>query len=132
MNLLHRCLVGAVALSLVVTSVPLRAAPAADSLVTTEEVLANSGAARDQIRGLLARAEVQAALAERGVTAGQVQARVDALTDAEARQLADQLESMPAGGTDVLGAIILILAVLFITDILCLTKVYPFTRCAAR
>src|SRR6266566_8324545 len=44
--------------------------------------------ARDQLRAVLDRDEVKQKLLARGVSADQVQARVDNLTDEEARQLA--------------------------------------------
>lgn len=118
----------ALALCLSLVTVPLRAAPAQpDPLVTTTEAI-SSGRARDQVRDLLARDEVRAALAEHGVTPAQVQARVDALTDEEAAALAERMAQMPAGG-DVLGILFTVFVILLVTDILCLTKVFPFTRC---
>ena len=41
-------------------------------------------------------------------------------------RLADQIDSAPAGG--IIGAILLVFFVLLVTDILGLTKVFPFTR----
>jgi hypothetical protein len=52
---------------------------------------------------------------------------VAALTDEEARQLAGQVDSLPAGG-DVLGVLLTVFLVLLITDILGFTKIFPFTR----
>ena len=52
--------------------------------------------------------------------------RVAALTDDEAGRLAEQINSAPAGG--IIGALLLVFFVLLVTDILGLTKVYPFTR----
>ena len=48
--------------------------------------------------------------------------------DAEARQLAEQLDRLPAGGDSVLGILFAIFIILLITDILGLTKIFPFTR----
>lgn len=87
---------------------------------------------RAQILSTLSRADVAQALVEKGVDMGAARARIDALSDAEVLQLADQIEQAPAGGTDVLGAIVLIFLVLLITDILGLTKVFPFTRSIRR
>jgi hypothetical protein len=55
-----------------------------------------------------------------------VKARVAALTDDEAAQLAGRIDSLPAGG--ILGLILLVFIILLVTDILGLTKVFPFTR----
>jgi hypothetical protein len=54
---------------------------------------------------------------------------VAALTDDEARLLADQLDRVPAGaGGEILGILFAVFIILLITDILGLTKVFPFTR----
>jgi hypothetical protein len=57
-------------------------------------------------------------------------ARVAALTDAEAQMLVDQIDTSPAGASDILGALVFIFVLLLVTDILGLTKVFPFTRSA--
>jgi hypothetical protein len=109
------------------TSLPVLAQPQpAPSLITTEE--ATSGSIGHRVNELLARAEVREALATRGVDATQVQARVAALTDAEAALLADQLDRLPAGASDIVGVLFAVFLILLITDLLGLTKVFPFTR----
>jgi len=100
--------------------------PAA-ALVTTQEIL--DGDLKDNLHALLARDDVRAELVARGVAPADVAARVDALTDAEARELADRINQMPAGGEDILGVLLVVFIILLVTDILCLTKVFPFTRC---
>jgi len=85
-------------------------------------------AERAQIFSLLEREDVQAQLQARGVDPAQVKARVAAMTDDEVAQLAGQVESLPAGGADVLGVILLVFIILLITDILGFTKVFPFTK----
>ena len=76
----------------------------------------------------LDRGDVLAQLQARGVDAAQVKARVAALTDQEAAQLAAQIDALPAGGADVLGVILVVFLVLLLTDILGFTKIFPFTR----
>jgi hypothetical protein len=76
----------------------------------------------------LARADVMAGLQARGVSVEAARARVAALTDAEAAQVAAQIDQAPAAGSDVLGVLLTIFVVLLITDILGFTKVFPFTR----
>lgn len=100
------------------------------TLIGTEQVAqaaAAPSAHRERIGGLLARADVRAQLERLGVDPLQADARAAALTDDEAARLAATLDSAPAGG-DIVGAIVLIFFVLLVTDILGLTKVYPFTR----
>ncbi len=106
--------------------------PAHAALIGSEQLLQTTdNSARARIQNLLARAEVRQALVERGVDPADVQARVAALTDDQARDLAARIDRLPAGGDgvgDVLGVLLLIFVILLITDILGLTKVFPFTR----
>jgi len=100
--------------------------PAQAGVVSTDSALAS--AERDRIASVLERADVRAQLEAYGVRAADVKARVAALTDEEAAQLAGRLDSLPAGGDGIIGALLLIFVVVLITDILGLTKVFPFTR----
>lgn len=93
-----------------------------------ETGLIDAVTARAHIDATLARADLQAALQERGVNIDQIRARVAAMTDTEAQQLATQIDQAPAGASDILGALIFIFVLLLVTDILGLTKVFPFTR----
>jgi len=84
-------------------------------------------AERERIATFLEREDVRQQLQARGVAPADVKARVAALTDEEAAQLAGRVESLPAGG-DALGVILTVFLVLLLTDILGFTKVFPFTR----
>ncbi len=102
-------------------------------LISTEQVAASQGlrTAADQRAHVLAtleRADVSAALVERGVHLDQARARVAALTDAEVAHVAAELDRAPAGAGDLLGTIVFIFVLLLITDILGFTKIFPFTR----
>ena len=101
-----------------VLPLPLRAA-----LVSTEAAIE-----RERISAALARADVQQQLRAYGVNPHDVQARVAALSDAEVAELAARIDSLPAGGIGIVGAIVLVFLVLLLTDILGYTKVFPFTR----
>ena len=102
------------------------------ALIGTEQVAANVAPAahsesRARLLGTLDRADLVAALEARGVSVGDVRSRVDALTDAETTQLMAQIDQAPAGA-DVLGVLFSIFIILLVTDILGLTKIFPFTR----
>ena len=71
---------------------------------------------------------IQHAVQRSGVDPAEVLGRVQALTDAEAQALAAQIDAAPAGASDILGTIVFIFVLLLVTDILGLTKVFPFTR----
>ena len=101
--------------------------PSQGAMLPTDSAL--GAAQREQVNRLLERADVQARLADFGVKAGDLKARVAALTD-EVAQLGAKIDSLPAGadGGALIGALVLIFIVLLITDILGLTKIFPFTR----
>ena len=100
------------------------------ALIGTEQVVAAGAAqqARIKVAAALQRPEVQAALGKYGVSAAEATARTAALSDAEVTSVAQQIDALPAGGDGVVGALIFIFVVLLVTDILGLTKVFPFTR----
>jgi hypothetical protein len=85
-------------------------------------------ARRAHVLDTLNRADVTQALVDKGVDMDAARARVASLSDTEVLQLADQIDQAPAGASDVLGVIVFIFVLLLITDILGLTKVFPFTR----
>ncbi len=100
------------------------------AMVSTGSAIAS--AERDRIATVLNRADVRAQLESMGVKPADVNARLGALTDQEAAQIAAQIDSLPAGGDGILGALVFIFIVLLVTDILGLTKVFPFTRSVRR
>jgi hypothetical protein len=99
--------------------------PAHAGMVGTDAVVAS--AERDRIVTFLEREDVRQQLQAQGLSPADVRARVAALTDEEAAQLAGQVENLPAGG-DILGVLLIVFLVLLLTDIMGLTKVFPFTR----
>ena len=101
-------------------------APAQAALVATDAALAAD--ARERVLSALERSDVQRQLQAYGVSSGEVKARVAALSEDELAQLASGIDSLPAGGDSLIGAIVFIFLVLLITDILGLTKIFPFTR----
>jgi hypothetical protein len=98
------------------------------ALISTGQVAQAATQDRIAISTVLARPEIQAELIRRGVSVDEANQRVAALTDDEARTLSQQLDSLPAGGIDVLGTVLIVFIVLLITDILGFTKVFSFTR----
>ena len=100
------------------------------SMIGTEQV-ANAAVAqqnRAKVQAAFARADVQAELQKMGINMGDAGARVAAMTDAEAASVANQIDTLPAGGDGIIGTLVFIFVVLLITDILGFTKVFPFTR----
>ncbi|HEV8644709.1 MAG TPA: PA2779 family protein [Burkholderiales bacterium] len=99
------------------------------ALISTAQV-AQAGAIQDRvaINTVLTRPEIQAELIRRGVSMDEAHQRAAALTDEEARTLSQQLDSLPAGGVDVFGAVLIVFIVLLITDILGFTRIFSFTH----
>lgn len=98
-------------------------------IVSTDTVLssATQSAQRDQVNAFFLRADVRQALQAQGVDGDAAVARVNAMSDTEVAQLAGRIDQAPAGG-DILGVLFTIFIILLVTDILGLTKVFPFTR----
>jgi hypothetical protein len=124
MTFFRRTIATVAAVCVLGTSLPL---PVQADMVGTDEIAQQTSSTQERLSQLLARDDVRSALVARGVDPGEVQARVNALTDDEAQFLAQRLDQLPAGG-DVLAVILFIFVLLLITDILGLTKVFPFTR----
>lgn len=120
----------AVALTLIVSTSNLALfTPANATLVTTDQIVdvAKVEQGRAKLNDFLARADVRDQLEQLGVDPAAAQARAAAMTDEEIQRLSGKIDQLPAGG-DVLGVIVFIFVLLLITDILGLTKVFPFTR----
>jgi len=128
MSKLRRFLAVSLIISIAGAGLPV---PAQAGMLATENALAGQGGARERINTVLERGDLRARLEAYGVNPADVKARVAALTDEEAAQLAAKIDQLPAGA-DAAGALIsallIIFIVLLITDILGVTKVFPFTR----
>jgi hypothetical protein len=101
-------------------------------IVATEEITAPAVAStlsdsRATVNQFLARDEVRQAMLGQGVSPQAALERVAAMSDSEVAQLAGRIDQAPAGG-EVLGLLFTVFIVLLITDIMGLTKVFPFTR----
>ena len=112
-------------------AVPYQSAFAA--MIDTEAVIdmARGQEVRDYLNRIMAREDVQAVFTSYGINPLEAKARLDTLSDAEIVRLYDQIEQLPAGGSDLGTAFIavgVIFIVLFITDILGYTDVFSFTK----
>ena len=101
-------------------------------MISTETILSAQAAtaARDRVQNFLARDDVRQAISAQGVAPEEVARRVASLTDDEVNRIAADIDNLPAGagfGT-IVGAAVFVFVLLLVTDILGLTKVFPFTR----
>ena len=121
-----------VMLSMLSMGLPIQSAFA--GMVDTGQAVSHELASQDRakINAFLDRADVLAQLQKQGVTANEAKARVYALTNDEAHNIAGKLDQLPAGGDGIIGALIFVFIVLLITDILGFTKVFPFTHAINR
>lgn len=113
------------AIVMTLASLPVQAQP-----LDTLQAVDGAGGAEQQREALVAflgRADVREALVREGVDPDQAAARVAALSDTEILQVGSRMEQVPAGGS-LVGAVVFVFVVLLVTDILGLTKVFPFTR----
>lgn len=123
MKIVNRTVACALVVSIIGLGMP---ASSLAGIVSTEEIRA--GGARGQLNTLLERADVQAKLQQFGVDPAAARTRVAALSDDEVASLADRLDQLPAGGSDVLTAVVVVFLILIITDLLGLTNIFPFTK----
>ena len=94
---------------MLIITIPCQSVMAA--LIGTETVLdsVRDHEARDQLKQLFAREDIQAALIAHGIDPVEAKRRIDALSDEEAIRIADEIDQLPAGGNTLLliGAILL-------------------------
>ncbi len=122
-RLTSRCLI----VAMVALGTPMPYAHA--GLIPTGEVSAvQAQADRDRVRAFMDREDVRQQLQALGVDARVAQDRVAALSDEEVARIAGKLDQAPAGGDSVLGVLFAVFIILLVTDLLGLTKVFPFTK----
>lgn len=90
-----------------------RAAPAMDRAQLLDEIR------KDDVRDEMVRL---------GISPDEAEARLAALSDAEVARLVRQAESDKAGA-DIIGTLFTVFVILLVTDLLCFTRFFNFTRC---
>jgi len=75
------------------------------------------------------RKEIRDEIIRLGVDPNEAEARLQALSDAEVASILTQMEKENAGGDGVIGVLFTVFIILLVTDILCLTRIFNFTRC---
>jgi hypothetical protein len=123
MKTLNRYIAYALVVSIIGSGMPMSSLA---GIVATEEL--HASVQRDHVTGFLERADVQARMQDLGVDPAAARARVAALSDDEIAGLADRIDQMPAGGSDVLTAAVVVFLVLIILDLLGITNIFPFTK----
>jgi hypothetical protein len=125
-------------LVLLISSLPLGAARAA--LIATDQVIGDQAGdgveqERRKVDAFLQRQDVRDQMIAFGVDPAEARSRVASLSDGEIRQIAGQIDRLPAGQgvlVALIGAAVFIFLVLLITDLLGLTHIFPFVRHPSR
>lgn len=125
-KLLQRTLVYVLALSILSLSSPVVVQA---QIIGTLEAIESQQRTRDleTVSSALAREEVREQMAALGVDAQQIDTRLAAMTDSELRQLAGEIESLPAGGDAlaVIGIVFLVLLILEAVGVIDIFKKFP-------
>ena len=101
--------------------------PVVQAGIVGTESLIDAQANREKVAVFMARQDVQTQLIEQGVDPVAAIQRIDRMTDSEVAGLAQQIDTLPAGG-DALGVVLVVFLVLLITDIAGVTDVFPFVK----
>ncbi|MDP5086623.1 MAG: PA2779 family protein [Yoonia sp.] len=83
---------------------------------------------RDALLDEMQREDIRAEIVALGVDPLEAEARLAALSDAEIGTILTQMERDNAGA-DVIGTLFTIFVILLVTDLLCFTRFFNFTRC---
>jgi len=91
-------------------------------IVTPASVRADQGTLRRFLEQETARQQLQ----DWGVSPASLDARISALSDSELARINQGIDSLHAGGTSVLGVVVLIFVIFVITDVIGATDIFPF------
>lgn len=95
-----------------------------EAAINKYTTLANRNALMDELQ----REDVRAEIIEMGIDPVEAEARLAALTDAEIATILTQMEDDSAGA-DIIGTLFTVFVILLVTDLLCFTRFFNFTRC---
>ena len=124
MQLLQRPL--ALILSMLLIIMPM--APLQAAIIGNEALInqAPSALTRDNMQELLGQESARQQMQAWGVSPELITARINRLTDAELARINQEADTLKAGGTNVLGVLLIIFIVFVITDVIGATNIFPF------
>ena len=108
----------------------LQVAPLQAAIVDNSQLLSQSQqeVTKQYVLSELDRQDVQDQLVAMGVDTDDAKQRIQQMNDQELAQLAQDFEQMPAGGSGIIGALVVIFVVLVVTDMLGATDVFGFVH----
>lgn len=116
---------GILSIALAMTTVSIQAPVMADMVDTADLVMQTElQIQRDDVRSFMARDDVRSAMLGYGVSAADVDARINNLTESELLQIQNQMAQMPAGGS-ALGVVLGIILIFVLLDLLGATDIFP-------
>ncbi len=103
-------------------------------MLSTEAAIAkySAHANRDFLLGEVRKQEIRDEIIALGVDPAEAEARLAVLSDEEIASIITQMEEDSAGadpGAGIVGILFTVFIILLVTDFLCMTKVFKFTRC---
>jgi hypothetical protein len=102
--------------------------PAQAAMVGTGEIVATPSlrAEESTLRRFLEQEDARQQLQAWGVSPASLDARINSLSDSELARINQGIENLHAGGTSVLGVLVLIFVIFVITDVIGATDIFPF------
>jgi len=99
-------------------------------MLSTEAAIAkySAYANRDFLLAEVRKQEIRTEIIALGVDPAEAEARLAVLSDEEIASIITQMEDDSAGA-GIVGTLFTVFVILLVTDFLCLTKVFKFTRC---
>ncbi len=99
-------------------------------MLSTEAAIAkySAYANRDFLLAEVRKQEIRTEIIALGVDPAEAEARLAVLSDEEIASIITQMEDDSAGA-GIVGILFTVFVILLVTDFLCLTKVFKFTRC---
>ena len=124
MQLLQRPL--ALILSMLLIIMPM--APLQAAIIGNETIInqAPSALTRDHMQELLGQESARQQMQAWGISPELITARINRLTEAELARINQEADTLKAGGTNVLGILLIIFIVFVITDVIGATNIFPF------
>ena len=118
----------ALILSMLLIIMPM--APLQAAIIGNETIInqAPSALTRDNMQELLGQESARQQLQAWGISPELITARINRLTDAELARINQEADTLKAGGTNVLGILLIIFIVFVITDVIGATNIFPFIR----
>jgi hypothetical protein len=115
-------------LSALLAVMPVMSAQAA--MIGTDQIVsqATSSADPEKLRRFLDQDNARQQLQSWGVDPAMIDQRIDSLTDSELSRINQEIDNLNAGGTSVLGVLLIIFLVFVITDVIGATDIFPFIK----